>query len=230
MRRANFYALPYLIQSVLYFTHHTMDSRILTQIRYTRHMDTHLRCKWSQSSATMRHYHDKEWGVPLHDDLKLFEFLILETFQAGLSWAIVLNKREAFRKAFADFIPTQVAMFDEAYAEHLRNNTDIIRNRLKIAAAITNAHAFIKVQEEFGSFDAYIWKFVGNKPINNSWETDGAIPAFTEISDHISKDLKTRGFKFVGTTVVYAHMQATGMVNDHVRECFRYKEINALSH
>jgi DNA-3-methyladenine glycosylase I len=176
----------------------------------------------------MIRYHDEEWGVPLHDDLKLFEFIVLEGFQAGLSWQIVLNKRENFREAFDNFDPEIVAGYDRLKMEELMNNSSIIRNRLKIAACINNARCFLEVQKEFGSFDNYIWKFVDYKPIVNSFNDMKEVPAKTPLSDKISKDLKKRGFKFVGSTVIYAHMQATGMVNDHLTFCFRHKEINAI--
>lgn len=185
------------------------------------------RCNWSTSNQLMTKYHDEEWGVPLHDDRKLFEFFVLEGFQAGLSWQIVLNKREGFRKAFDFFDPEIVANYDQQKMEELMNNTSIIRNRLKIAACVNNARRFLEVQKEFGSFDNYIWKFVDNKPVINSFTEMSEIPAKTLLSDKISKDLKKRGFKFVGSTVIYAHMQATGMVNDHLTFCFRYQEINS---
>jgi DNA-3-methyladenine glycosylase I len=174
-------------------------------------------------------YHDEEWGVPLHDDLKLFEFLVLEGFQAGLSWQIVLNKREGFREAFDRFNPEIVAGYDTLKIEKLMNDASIIRNRLKIVACINNANRFLEIQNEFGSFDNYIWKFVDYKPVVNRFNELSELPAKTTVSDVISKDLKKRGFKFVGSTVIYAHMQATGMVNDHLTFCFRYDEINAIS-
>jgi DNA-3-methyladenine glycosylase I len=170
-------------------------------------------------------YHDKEWGVPVYDDKALFEFLILETFQAGLSWITVLRKRENFRKAFDRFDYRKIAQYDEQKFNDLIVDTGIIRNRLKIKAAITNAQAFLEIQKEFGSFSDYIWGFVDGKPIRNSYHSLSELPANTPLSDAISKDLKKRGFKFVGTTVVYAHMQATGMVNDHLINCFRYDEV-----
>jgi DNA-3-methyladenine glycosylase I len=187
------------------------------------------RCQWvPENDSLYCSYHDEEWGVPLHDDRSLFEFLILETFQAGLSWKTVLYKRDHFRKAFSDFNPEKVAAFTEKDEQRLLNDSGIIRNRLKIKAAISNAHAFLKVAGEFGSFDKYIWKFVDYKPIDNHWQDVSDIPAKTQLSDQISADLKKRGFKFVGSTVVYAHMQATGMVNDHNTDCFRYKEVKKL--
>lgn len=182
------------------------------------------RCDWSTSNELMIRYHDEEWGVPLHDDRKLFEFFVLEGFQAGLSWQIVLNKRENFRRAFDHFDPKLVARYDEKKLEELGNDASIIRNRQKIAACVNNAQRFLKIQQEFGSFDHYIWGFVNHKPVVNAFATQKELPAKTELSDKISADLKKRGFKFVGSTVIYAHMQATGMVNDHLIGCFRYKE------
>jgi len=186
------------------------------------------RCNWGTKSENMIEYHDTEWGVPLHDDRKLFEFFILEGFQAGLSWQIVLNKREAFREAFDNFDPEIVARYDDKKLEKLVLNPAIIRNKMKIAACVNNAQRFLEVQKEFGSFDKYIWGFVNGKPIVNQFTSLGQIPAKTELSDKISADLKKRGFKFVGSTVIYAHMQATGMVNDHLVTCFRYQEVNAM--
>lgn len=183
------------------------------------------RCSWSGSDLMMIEYHDREWGVPVHDDRKHFEFLILEAAQAGLSWAIVLKKREGYRRAFSDFDPQKVARFDARRIERLTLNPGIIRNRLKIEAAVKNARAVLKVQEEFGSFDAYAWRFVGGAPKVNRRRTMRAVPATTPESDAFSRDLKARGFSFVGSTVIYAHMQATGMVNDHVVDCFRYAEL-----
>ncbi|WP_111682361.1 DNA-3-methyladenine glycosylase I [Winogradskyella tangerina] len=183
------------------------------------------RCGWPKDDPLYVRYHDEEWGVPVYDDDKLFEFLILETFQAGLSWITVLRKRENFRKAFDNFNYRKIATYDDSKYEELLQNSGIIRNKLKIKATITNAQAFIKVQEEFGSFSKYIWGFVDGKPIKNAIVDYRNAPANTPLSDTISKDLKKRGFKFVGTTVVYAHMQATGMVNDHEVSCFRYNEV-----
>lgn len=185
------------------------------------------RCSWCEGSELYENYHDQEWGVPVYDDQTLFEFLILETFQAGLSWITVLKKRENFRAAFDNFDYKKVALYDEAKFEELIQNAGIIRNKLKIKAAISNAQAFMEIQKEFGSFSTYIWGFVDGKPIKNNFKTLAEVPATTPLSDKISKDLKKRGFKFVGSTVVYAHMQATGMVNDHVTDCFRYNEVNA---
>jgi DNA-3-methyladenine glycosylase I len=187
--------------------------------------DDKTRCGWI-SDPLMQKYHDEEWGVPLHDDRKLFEYMVLDAFQAGLSWKTILNKRENFRKAFLDFDPDKIAGFDEQKYEALMADPGIIRNRAKIRATIGNARAFIKVREEFGSFDKYIWSFVNYTPIVNSWETLTELPAKTEISDRMSKDLIRRGFKFVGSTICYAFMQAAGMVNDHVNGCFRHDEIN----
>lgn len=180
------------------------------------------RCKWVSTDPLYIQYHDEEWGVPVYDDQKLFEFLILETFQAGLSWITVLRKRENFRQAFSDFDYHKVAVFNETKIQELLQDQGIIRNQLKIRAAVTNAQAFIQVQKEFGSFSDYIWKFTDGKPIINHWKTIKEVPASTPLSDAISKDLKKRGFKFVGTTVIYAHMQATGMVNDHTIDCFKH--------
>ncbi|WP_299124942.1 DNA-3-methyladenine glycosylase I [uncultured Tenacibaculum sp.] len=183
------------------------------------------RCFWVSDDPLYIEYHDKEWGVPVYEDDRLFEFLILETFQAGLSWITVLKKRENFREAFDDFDYQKIANYGEDKYEELLQNAGIIRNKLKIKATITNAQAFMRVQEEFGSFSKYIWEFVNGKPIKNSFEKREEVPATTELSDAISKDLKKRGFKFVGSTVIYAHMQATGMVNDHTTDCFRYNEV-----
>lgn len=174
-------------------------------------------------------YHDEEWGVPLFDEQRLFEFLILETFQAGLSWITVLRKRENFRAAFEHFDVKKVAAFDDAKVASLMEDAGVIRNGAKIRSAVSNAQAFIQIQKEFGSFSEYIWDFVDGKPIQNSLQSLKDIPAKTELAEQISKDLKKRGFKFVGPTVVYAHMQATGMVNDHTVDCFRHKEVVKLS-
>jgi DNA-3-methyladenine glycosylase I len=173
----------------------------------------------------MIEYHDREWGVPTHDDRKHFEFLVLEAAQAGLSWAIVLNKREGYRRAFSQFDPDKVARFDKRKIERLTLDPGIVRNRLKIAAAVKNARQFLEVQQEFGSFDAYCWQFVGGRPKVNRWKSMREIPATTLESDAFSKDLKSRGFTFVGSTVIYAHMQAVGMVNDHVIDCFRHRQL-----
>ncbi len=185
-----------------------------------------IRCAWVPGNDDLYiAYHDKEWGRPVHDDRLLFEFLILETFQAGLSWRTVLYKRENFRKAFAGFDYRKVALFTEKDEQRLLTDAGIIRNRLKIKAAVSNARAFIAVQKEWGSFDAYIWSFVDGKPLQNRWKSLKEVPASTPLSDKISKDMKKRGFKFVGSTVVYAHMQATGMVNDHTVDCFCHEEV-----
>lgn len=186
------------------------------------------RCNWGNTSENMIHYHDNEWGVPLHDDQKLFEFFVLEGFQAGLSWQIVLNKREAFREAFDNFNPEKVAKYDEKKLEGLVQNKAIIRNKMKIAACVNNAQRFLEIQKEFGSFDKYIWSFVNGKTVINKFTSLSELPAKTELSDKISAELKKRGFKFVGSTVIYAHMQATGMVNDHLISCYRYREINEM--
>ncbi|HKP70193.1 MAG TPA: DNA-3-methyladenine glycosylase I [Pyrinomonadaceae bacterium] len=181
------------------------------------------RCSWPKNELAIR-YHDEEWGVPLHDDEKLFEFLILEGAQAGLSWDTILRKRENYRKAFDGFDVNKVARYTDKRIEKLLLDEGIIRNRLKVASAVTNAKAFLKVKEDFGSFDKYIWSFIDGKPIVNKWKQTGQVPATSKESDAISKDLKNRGFKFVGSTIIYAHMQATGMVNDHLVSCFRYKK------
>lgn len=181
------------------------------------------RCHWAKNEINIP-YHDTEWGVPLHDDRALFEFIVLEGAQAGLSWDTILRKREAYRSAFDNFDPVKVARYTETKIGRLLQNKGIIRNRLKIDAAVTNAKAFLAIQDKFDSFDRYIWEFVDRKPIVNSWKNAADVPATSALSDIISKDLKNRGFKFVGSTIIYAHMQATGMVNDHLVSCFRYKE------
>ena len=188
------------------------------------------RCKWAEGvSLEYIEYHDKEWGVPVFDDRVQFEFLILEGAQAGLSWSTILNKREGYRKAFADFDPEKVARFTAKRIEKLLQDPAIVRNRLKVQSAVTNARAFLAVQEEFGSFSDYIWGFVDGSPIQNRFRKDSEVPATSRESDALSKDLKKRGFKFVGSTIVYAHMQATGLVNDHVTSCFRYKPCTRLA-
>lgn len=185
-----------------------------------------IRCEWAAGQfEEYVKYHDEEWGVPVHDDRTHFEFLILEGAQAGLSWSTVLKKREGYRKAFADFDPEIVATFDEQKIQELLQFEGIIRNKLKVNAAVTNAQKFLEVQEEFGSFDSYIWGFVEGKPIINSWKSMSEVPATSPESDELSKDLKKRGFKFVGSTIMYAHMQACGLVNDHTIDCFRYNEV-----
>lgn len=183
------------------------------------------RCDWVGSDPLYIKYHDHEWGVPVFDDQKLFEFLILETFQAGLSWLTVLKKRENFRKAFDNFDYHKIATYSEDKFTELINNPGIIRNKLKIKATITNAQVFMQTQKEFGSFAKYIWGFVDNKPLQNSFKDSADVPAKTQLSNQISKDMKKRGFKFVGSTIIYAHMQAMGMVNDHTIDCFRYREV-----
>ncbi len=180
---------------------------------------------WGEVDELMGAYHDREWGVPLHDDNKIFEFLVLEGMQAGLSWRLILNKRENFRRAFHGFDPRRVARYGERDLKRLLGDPGIIRNRLKLQAAVNNAKRFLEVQKEFGSFDRYIWGFVGGKPIRTGLLSFQDMPTRTPLSDKISRDLKARGFKFVGSTVVYSHMQATGLVNDHLRSCFRYKEL-----
>ncbi|GAB4396587.1 MAG: DNA-3-methyladenine glycosylase I [Anaerolineales bacterium] len=184
-----------------------------------------IRCSWCGNDPLYVEYHDTVWGVPVHDDDLLFEFLTLEGAQAGLSWLTVLRKREGYRAAFDGFDPQKVARYGDEKVAALLQNPAIIRNRAKIQAAITNAQAFLNVQQAFGSFDAYIWRFVDGKPIVNTWQTLSELPAQTPLAERISKDLKARGFKFVGATIVYAHMQATGMVNDHLVDCFRYREV-----
>ena len=189
---------------------------------------TMKRCPWAGTSdPLMLEYHDREWGVPVHDDRVHFEFLLLEGAQAGLSWAIVLKKREGYRRAFSQFDPEKVARFTSKRIDKLMLDPGIIRNRLKIAGAVRNARAFLEIQKEFGTFDAYAWRFVDGRPKVNRWTTM-RIPATTPESDAFSKDLKTRGFSFVGSTIIYAHMQAVGMVNDHLIDCFRYREVQRL--
>lgn len=186
------------------------------------------RCYWVGSDPLYLKYHDTEWGVPLYNDKTIFEFLILETFQAGLSWMTILKKRDNFREALDDFDYKKISKYNEDKFEELMNNKGIIRNRLKIRATISNAQAFINIQKEFGSFSKYIWKFVENKPIQNNYSLTNDVPSKTKLSDKVSLDLKKRGFKFVGSTIVYSHMQATGMVNDHTSECFRHKDVQLL--
>ena len=187
-------------------------------------MEAKIRCNWCEKTDLYKKYHDEEWGIPVFDDAVLFEFLVLETFQAGLSWITILNKRENFRTAFDDFNYQKIATYSDKKIAELLQNEGIIRNKLKVYAAVTNAQNFMKIQKEFGSFSNYIWGFINHKPIVNQWKTLSEIPAKTEISDKISADLKKRGFKFVGSTVVYAHMQATGMVNDHIIDCWKRNE------
>lgn len=186
---------------------------------------TLVRCGWCGTDPLYVAYHDTEWGVPVHDDRRLFEFLILEGAQAGLSWITILKKREAYRRAFAGFEAAKVARYGPRQVERLLADAGIVRNRLKIEAAINNAQRFLEVQEEFGSFDEYVWRFVDGRPVENRWKTLKQVPASTPESDALSRDLKARGFKFVGSTICYAHMQATGMVNDHLVGCFRHAEV-----
>jgi DNA-3-methyladenine glycosylase I len=185
------------------------------------------RCEWANRSELEQSYHDNEWGVAINDDRSLFEFLVLEGAQAGLSWSTILRKREGYRKAFDNYDARKISQYSENDVSRLLVNSEIIRNRLKINATITNAMAFLEVQEQFGSFDHYIWQFVNGKPIQNSWEKMADIPSSTPKSEAMSKDLRKRGFKFVGTTICYAFMQAVGMVNDHVVGCFRHEELKA---
>jgi len=187
------------------------------------------RCPWCGSDPLYVGYHDREWGVPVHDDRTLFEFLVLEGAQAGLSWLTVLRKREGYRAAFAGFDPERVAAFDDAKVAELLTDPGIVRNRLKVQSAVRNARAFVAVQAEHGSFARYVWGFVDGRPIQNAWTAMEQIPAVTPLAQRLSRDLKTRGFSFVGPTIVYAHMQATGMVNDHLVGCFRHAEVAALS-
>jgi DNA-3-methyladenine glycosylase I len=187
------------------------------------------KCTWAFSSSIEERYHDLEWGVPVHDDRLLFEFLILEGAQAGLSWSTILNKREGYRLAFDNFDAEIAAGYDEKKINALLANPAIVRNKLKVNAAVINAQAFLKVQQDFGSFDEYIWLFVDGRPLHNAWKNAADIPASTRTSELMSKDLKQRGFKFVGSTICYAYMQATGMVNDHTIDCYRHAEIKKLS-
>ncbi len=183
------------------------------------------RCPWPADDPLMTSYHDTEWGVPLHDDTRLFEFLILEGMQAGLSWSTILKKRENFRRAFDGFDPAKIAAYSQNDVDRLLSNPGIIRNRLKISATINNAARFVAVQGEFASFDRYIWQFIGGEPIRHRFRSVSQVPATSPESDRISDDLKRRGFKFVGSTIIYAHMQATGMINDHLISCFRYRQL-----
>jgi len=186
------------------------------------------RCEWAGDDPLYVSYHDQEWGVPVHDDRTLFEFLVLEGAQAGLSWITILRRRENYRQAFDNFDPQKVARYNQTKVKSLLQDPGIIRNKLKVNSAVQNAQAFLRIKEEFGSFNKYIWKFVNHQPIINAWTQMNQIPASTPLSETISKDLKKRGFNFVGPTIVYAHMQATGMVNDHVVTCFRYNQINEM--
>lgn len=190
-----------------------------------QHRATTKRCPWAEGvSPAYLEYHDTEWGVPVHDDRKQFEFLILEGAQAGLSWSTILHRRAGYRRAFADFDPQKIARFTPARIENLLLDPGIIRNRLKVNAAVGNARAFLALQEEFGSFDRYIWNFVDGKPVVNRWRRQSEVPATSPVSDALSKDMKKRGFRFVGSTILYAHLQATGLVNDHLLGCFRHRE------
>lgn len=184
-----------------------------------------IRCPWCGNDELYIRYHDEEWGVPVHDDIKHFEFLILESAQAGLSWLTILKKRENYRQAYEGFDPKKVAQYDDRKIEELMNNSGIVRNRRKIESSINNAKRFLEVVEEFGSFDRYIWSFVDYKPIKNQWKDISEIPAYTDLAERISKDLKKRGFTFLGPTIVYSHLQATGLVNDHLVSCFRYNQV-----
>ncbi|TEU13068.1 DNA-3-methyladenine glycosylase I [Candidatus Bathyarchaeota archaeon] len=190
--------------------------------------DSKVRC-WKTTDPLYIEYHDKEWGVPVHDDRTLFEFLLLEGFQAGVSWALILRKRENFRRAFDNFDPVKVSKYTEEEVERLLNDPGILRNKLKVRSAISNAQVFMKVQEEYGSFDRYVWGLVGGEPINNGFESFSEMPSKTETSEAMNKDMKKRGFKFVGPVICYSFMQAVGMVNDHLTHCFRYDEISKQS-
>lgn len=188
------------------------------------------RCPWSEGvSPAYLEYHDREWGVPIHDDRKQFEFLILEGAQAGLSWSTILHRRDGYRRAFADFDPVKVARFTPARVEKLLKDPGIVRNRLKVEAAVSNARAFLEIQAAFGSFDSYLWGFVGGKSQRNQWRSAAEVPATSPVSDALSKDLKKRGFRFVGSTILYAHLQATGLINDHLLSCFRHAECRRLA-
>jgi DNA-3-methyladenine glycosylase I len=189
-------------------------------------MDKVRICPWAEKSTLERHYHDTEWGVPCRDDQRQFEFLVLESAQAGLSWHTILQKREGYRKAFAGFVPEQVAAFGAAEEEALLQNPAIVRNRLKIQAAINNARAFLRIREQYESFSAYLWGFVDNRPLLNTWQSQDELPAQSRLSQKISADLKQKGFKFLGPIVVYSHLQATGLINDHLISCFRYRQVD----
>lgn len=188
------------------------------------------RCAWSTSDPLYVAYHDEEWGVPVHDDKMLFEFLILEGAQAGLSWITILRKRENYRAAFDSFDPAKVAAYDDAKIAELLANPGIVRNKLKVNAAVINARAFLEIQRDFGSFDKYVWDFIGGKPIVNHWQSLNEVPAETDLSKRLSKDLQKRGFKFVGSTIIYSFLQACGLVNDHVVDCFRHAQLARLAH
>lgn len=187
------------------------------------------KCQWALSSKHEEKYHDEEWGIPVHDDRLLFEFLILEGAQAGLSWSTILNKREGYRAAFDNFNAETIALYDIEKIQQLLNNPKIVRNKLKVNAAISNAKAFLKIQKQYGSFDRYIWQFVDGRSIQNQWVHSSQIPVSTDASEKMSKSLKQHGFKFVGATICYAYMQAVGMVNDHTIDCFRYQQIEAMA-
>ena len=202
-----------------------MSRNITMQFKEYSVQEMNPRCEWAKETIEIN-YHDKEWGVPLHNDKKLFEFLVLEGMQAGLSWRIILRKREDFRKAFDNFRVQKIANYDKMKIEQLCSNSSIIRNRKKIEAAIINANAFLEIQKEFGSFDTYIWNFVSHKPIQNSWKSYKEVPSMTQESDLICKDLRKRGFKLIGSKICYSMMQAIGMVNDHTIDCFRYRELS----
>lgn len=192
-------------------------------------MSDKKRCAWVGSDPLYVQYHDQEWGVPVYDDQKLFEFLILEGAQAGLSWLTILKRREGYRQAFANFDPQKVAKFSEKDIANLLNNPAVIRNKLKIRSAVNNAQKFLQIQKEFGSFSNYQWQFVDNKPVQNKWAKNEQVPAVTKQAENFSKDLKRRGFNFVGPTIIYAHMQAVGMVNDHTIDCFRYGQVGQFA-
>ena len=183
------------------------------------------RCPWGRTNEWNTAYHDEEWGVPVHDDIRHFEFLVLEAAQAGLSWLTILKRRDGYRKAYRGFDPQRVARFSARDVQRLLGDPGIVRNRLKVDSSIKNARCFLKIQEELGSFDAYLWKWTGGKPVVNRWTDQKQIPARTELSDAISKDMKARGFSFVGSTIIYSHLQAVGVVNDHLVSCFRWKEV-----
>ena len=197
------------------------DKNKFYKTEYTMKKDDRERCSWA-TTELYKEYHDEEWGKPVHDDRKLFEMLVLEGMQAGLSWLTILNKRAAFKEAFNEFDYQKIALYDETKIDELMQNPNIVRYRLKIKSTITNAQQFIKIQEEYGSFDKFIWSYVKNRPIHNHFKSEADIPATTPLSDRISKDLKKRGFKFVGSTIIYAYMQAIGIVNDHVKGCYLY--------
>jgi len=188
-------------------------------------MKDRVRCPWGQSNPAMFPYHDEEWGLPVHDDVRHFEFLVLEAAQAGLSWLTILKRREGYRSAYRGFDAARVARFSSRDVQRLLKDPGIIRNRLKVTSSVNNARRFLEIQEEFGSFDAYLWRWTGGKPLVSRWDSQKQIPAQTELSDAISKDLKARGFSFVGSTIIYSHLQAVGVVNDHLLSCFRWKEV-----